>query len=141
MGCLPIRKDGQLLEKPQFLVQSANQYALNVCCNTLIKLLFLHYAVIRNVHELQKICRYCALYLRIFLLILIKQPSRMRPQKNSQCSKLILIKKCISRQTKLIYFLMTVNNDVNFITICTYMYIYVQHDFEIICNKKIKANQ
>lgn len=36
---------------------------------------------------------------------------------------------------------MTVNNNVNFITICSYMYIYVQHDFEIIYKKKIKANQ
>lgn len=33
---------------------------------------------------------------------------------------------------------MTVNNNVNFITICSYMYIYVQHDFEIIYKKKIK---
>lgn len=36
---------------------------------------------------------------------------------------------------------MTVNNDVNFITICTYMYFYVQHEFKIIYKKKIKANQ
>lgn len=54
---------------------------------------------------------------------------------------LLLVQKCISRQTKLIYFLMTVNNDVNFITICTYMYFYVQHEFKIIYKKKIKANQ
>lgn len=31
---------------------------------------------------------------------------------------------------------MTVNNNVTFITICSYMYIYVQHDFEIIYKKK-----
>lgn len=33
-------EDGQLLEKQQFLVQSANQYALNVCCNSLLSFFF-----------------------------------------------------------------------------------------------------